>query len=200
MAMAGVVDLTQEDAGDLAVQEDAPDLAPQHHHDRYHLRMWIHEPPLAKPSVRHGPGRGGLWRVYTDRKAKAKSDRLRGMISRAMTEHGYQTIPRDRPVKLTMWAFLRRPNDDFVSKVRGPGRLKESASSRKETIVPMKPDNDNLAKLLLDSLSGVLFVDDAQIVDLHIYKLRDSAGFCEGRLAIEVSVCECSVEDMMPNF
>ena len=33
-------------------------------------------------------------------------------------------------------------------------------------------DVDNL-KLLLDSMKGILFADDAQVIELHIYKFKD---------------------------
>ena len=34
----------------------------------------------------------------------------------------------------------------------------------------LKPDADNLAKAVLDALNGVVFVDDAQVVDLAVSK------------------------------
>jgi len=33
-----------------------------------------------------------------------------------------------------------------------------------------KIDLDNLGKLVIDSLSGIVFVDDKQVVELHLYK------------------------------
>ena len=64
----------------------------------------------------------------------------------------------------------------------------------------MKPDNDNLAKLLLDAVKGVLYEDDAQVVDLQIIKLRDNEGLCEGRIAIQVGICKTPISEMLPNF
>jgi Holliday junction resolvase RusA-like endonuclease len=42
----------------------------------------------------------------------------------------------------------------------------------------VKPDVDNFAKFLLDSLTGALFVDDAQVVVLHMYKLHVTTREC----------------------
>ena len=53
-------------------------------------------------------------------------------------------------------------------------------------MVPVKPDVDNLSKFLLDALTGVLFEDDAQVVDLHMFKIRDSVGLCNGLVALDV--------------
>jgi Holliday junction resolvase RusA-like endonuclease len=49
----------------------------------------------------------------------------------------------------------------------------------------VKPDVDNFGTFLLDSLTGALFVDDAQVVAIHMYKLRDYEGMCNGRIQIE---------------
>lgn len=36
---------------------------------------------------------------------------------------------------------------------------------------PMKkPDSDNIAKIVLDSLNGIAYNDDAQVVELHMFK------------------------------
>jgi hypothetical protein len=58
------------------------------------------------------------------------------------------------------------------------GRLK--AAARRLLFVPITPDIDNLAKFVLDSLIGVGYADDAQVVKLEVYKLRDSIGSCNG--------------------
>ncbi len=34
----------------------------------------------------------------------------------------------------------------------------------------MKPDNDNIAKSVLDALNGLAYVDDKQIVELKVNK------------------------------
>ena len=67
-------------------------------------------------------------------------------------------------------------------------------------MVAIKPDNDNLAKFLLDSVTEVLFADDAQIVDLRILKLRDNEGLCEGRVGIHCRQFTGHYSERMPNF
>lgn len=37
--------------------------------------------------------------------------------------------------------------------------------------VQSKPDCDNIAKIILDSLNGYAYVDDKQIIDLSVFKL-----------------------------
>ena len=82
------------------------------------------------------------------------------------------------------WFFLRRPNTDFVSNRREAGRLKPEAKDN--PLVPIKPDTDNLAKFLLDALTGLVFHDDAQVVEVHMFKMRDNRGLCEGETAVWV--------------
>jgi hypothetical protein len=84
---------------------------------------------------------------------------------------------------------MKRPNDDFRGRVRGPGRLKEESTTYEETIVPVKPDVDNF---------GALFVDNAQVVALHMYKLRDNKGMCNGRMQIECSIAVRAIVSCYP--
>ena len=64
----------------------------------------------------------------------------------------------------------------------------------------IKPDNDNMAKLLMDAITGVFYEDDSQVVDLRMFKLRDSFGLCQGRIALDVGPNRMSVAQMMPDF
>jgi Holliday junction resolvase RusA-like endonuclease len=165
-------------------------------HDQFQL--WIPMRPLAKPSVSFGKGRGGGWRAYFDNNATRARNQMKAFVQQAAATTGFQRIPRNQPVEIKAWFLLRRPDDDFVGRRRGIGRLKESALA--EWIVPVKPDTDNMAKLLLDALTGVLFVDDAQVTDMHMWKLRDSHGLCEGRVAIEVNMFNKPMTAVMPRF
>ena len=122
------------------------------------------------------------------------------IVQEAARAAGHVKMPREKPVAVVLWCHLRRPDSDFVSRTRACGRLKPEAIRDDNTMVAIKPDNDNLAKLLLEALTGVLCTDDAQIVDLRVYKLRDNVGLCEGRIATEVDVFKKSVAEMSPNF
>jgi Holliday junction resolvase RusA-like endonuclease len=51
----------------------------------------------------------------------------------------------------------------------------------------LRPDADNLLKILIDSLKGVAMIDDAQITSLHVYKLPDDG---DKRVEVEVNVME----------
>ena len=171
--------------------------------EEHELKVWINRRPLSKPSVRMGPGRGGpkgYFRMFTDNEARREMNAVKEVVQQAATNQGFSPIPRDKPVKVTIWCMLKRPTTDFASKKRGIGRLKACATCHALTAVPVKPDNDNLAKLLLDAVKGVLYEDDAQVVNLQIIKLRDNEGLCEGRIAIQVGICKTPISEMLPNF
>lgn len=197
------MDLTwksSEDEEESVKEDDSTQKAPA---PGWTYKMWISTCPVAKPSVSFGPGRGGpsgLWRRYLHTDVTAKMNELKQQCSEAMRSHGFVIVPREVPVKVKAWFFTRRPNEDFISRVRAEGRLKPSAKEDSGTIVPVKGDIDNMAKFLLDALTGALYTDDAQVVELILFKLRDSAGTCEGRIAIECSTICTPTQQLMPEF
>ena len=118
----------------------------------------------------------------------------------AAIRQGFQPIPRNQPVEMKAWFFLRRPASDFTSRRRGMENLKQTARADSQTIMAVKPDTDNMGKFLLDALTGTLYEDDSQVVELHMFKLRDNDGLCNGKVAIEVGVSKKTAAAMMPNF
>lgn len=88
-------------------------------------------------------------------------------------------------VSMNIKCYLKRPNSDFKGGVRSPMNLKTTAPQ----VVPIVPDIDNLAKFVLDGLTGIVYKDDCQVVSLTILKLRDNMGNCNGRTEICVEEC-----------
>ena len=144
--------------------------------------------------------REGKFRAFFDNRAQQRKAEVTAIVQEAARVAGHVTTPREKPVAVVLWCCLRRPDSNFVSRTRGCGQLKAEAVRDDNTMVAIKPDNDNLAKLLLDALTGVLCVDDAHIVDVRVYKLRDNVDLCEGRIAMEVDVFKKSAAETSPNF
>lgn len=206
--MSEVVDLTEEsnDDFDHGQETDPGPPAPPINPPIPTLRIHVDMCPISKPSIRFGPGRGGggragnFYRRYVENDVVAKMGLLREICRSAASAHGMPIIPRNQPVSIKAWFFLKRPAEDFTSRRRAVGRLREEALSVANTVVPVKPDVDNFAKFLLDSLTGGLFVDDAQVVTLHMYKLRDNEGLCNGRMQIECTLFHQSLESILPGW
>lgn len=78
------------------------------------------------------------------------------------------------PIKASIEAYYTIPK----SKSK---KIKEQM--RKNMIRPTKkPDSDNVAKAVLDSINGIAYKDDAQVVDLTVSKYWADEGFVKVRL------------------
>jgi Holliday junction resolvase RusA-like endonuclease len=83
----------------------------------------------------------------------------------------YKGEPLDCPLQVKIMAYRSRPK-----------------SKRTEVYAATKPDYDNIEKLLGDALEGILWVNDARIVDgrcIKFYAPPEAPGWIE----IEVSHC-----------
>ncbi len=80
---------------------------------------------------------------------------------------------------------LKRPKNHFLSNKPGPGRLRSQYSCNNR--VSTRVDVDNLAKFVLDSLNGILYVDDRQIVELHVKKVFDNEDECLGKTQVWIT-------------
>ena len=90
---------------------------------------------------------------------------------------------------------MKRPKSHFVNNKPGPGRLKAKSPP---LLASIRSDVDNLTKFVLDSLNGVLYEDDRQIVSLRATKLLDNEDDCVGSIEFFVrSVDEKDVEKLV---
>jgi Holliday junction resolvase RusA-like endonuclease len=96
-------------------------------------------------------------------------------------------FPQNECLKLTILFRMKRPLSHFVASKPGPGRLKSTFAGQR-LASNNRCDVDNLAKFVLDSLNGVLYVDDKQVVCLNALKVYDTEGCCLGATEVEISV------------
>lgn len=96
-------------------------------------------------------------------------------------------FPQNECLQLTILFRMKRPLSHFIASKPGPGRLK-SAFAVQRLASNNRCDVDNLAKFVLDSLNGVLYVDDKQVVSLNVLKVYDTEGSCLGATEVEISV------------
>ena len=113
------------------------------------LRIIITEEPQPKGRVRTTFINGKV-RSYTPERTQNAQDAIIWRLMR----HQEDCFARDIPVKLTATFF----------------RTKSKYLPKRETLPHRKPDLDNLLKLLLDAMIGVLVVDDCQITALRVSK------------------------------
>jgi len=102
---------------------------------------------------------------------------------------------------MTVIFRTKRPNTDFIGGRPGAGRMRpmmdvaEDGSVSDSSLTaptalapPPRTDVDNLAKFVLDSLNGLLYEDDRQIVSLQATKCRDNEGACQGSTEVYIRV------------
>lgn len=93
-----------------------------------------------------------------------------------LAKMGYKDEPLDGQIEVDVWFY--RPVQKSLSKKERARRLSG------ECRPTVKPDLDNYIKSALDGLNGVLWTDDARIVDLHAHK------YYSDRPRIEITVRE----------
>lgn len=119
--------------------------------------------PIAQPRIK-ATSIGGYARVYTPKTADAyKASIAKAFIDTVKRDRIDEWSPRICAVSMEIQFIMPRPKSMIWR-------------SRPMPQVPhtKRPDGDNLAKAVLDSLLGLAWVDDAQVYDLTIKKFISS--------------------------
>lgn len=144
------------------------------HYSERKIQFTVRGNPL--PLRRHRTSRGFMYNP-----SQKAQDCFRDCVYQLLgsNESDLTTIypPTSDLVRVVLVFYMKRPNHHFRSAKRGPGRLRAKAPA---TFSYTRTDVDNLAKFVLDSLNAVCFVDDHQVVSLHVTKLYDNRGDCLG--------------------
>ena len=116
--------------------------------------------------------RGAFTHAYTPEKTKTYEDEIRYMARCAMGA----SPPLETPVTVAIYIRMEIPKS-FSKQKR-----KDALAG---IIKPMKkPDLDNVSKCFLDAMNGHVYLDDKQVVNLHVTKVYSEIG------AVEVMVKE----------
>ena len=102
---------------------------------------------------------GKFTRVYTDKQTLDYEALIKFFAAEAMGS----TDPLETPV--SVFLYIRHGVPQSYSKKRTEACLSGLEQPCK------KPDIDNIAKTYLDGMNGVVFLDDTQVVDLHVKKV-----------------------------
>lgn len=113
------------------------------------LEATIPGPPATWQRPRRGEGGKGAFTTTSMRKAKAHA--RAALAAEALRA---RWAPATCPLQVTIECVRNRKPD-------------------------ARPDGDNLAKLVLDAANGVLWDDDARVVDLRVIKRRPEVGEVE---------------------
>jgi Holliday junction resolvase RusA-like endonuclease len=129
------------------------------------MRFTVFGKPEGKARARV-PRRG---HAYTPDKTRAYEE----MVQLAFREQCWGEVPFTAgiPVKVSIIAFYAVP--------QSASRKMRERMKNNEIAPTVKPDWDNVGKIVCDALNGVAWHDDAQVVDAHVEK----------RYGIEPMVC-----------
>ena len=124
------------------------------------LYIWIAGIPAPKGSTKSFPfkranGTTGVSTTNANPKTKYWQERV-------ATEAQKMSIDNDR------WYIKKDPRGGAVGVIMT--FYLPQPKSRKNSGPTTKPDADKLARAILDGLTGVLFDDDSQVVELAVYK------------------------------
>jgi Holliday junction resolvase RusA-like endonuclease len=121
------------------------------------IRFIIPGEPRGKGRPR-ASSRGGFTRLYTD----AKTASYENLCALACKEAMKGQDPIAGPVSVSV--TLSFPVPKSASKKKAADMLAGKIRHTK------KPDADNCLKAILDGINGIAFVDDAQVVEICVFK------------------------------
>ena len=107
--------------------------------------------------------------------SKEDKERLTEIARTSVLEKGFDSFPIFGPgvAVIMQFEFMRRlPNTCFVGNDR-TRPLKAGHSRHVNVPDTMVPDLDNLVKIIKDSLIGVFYADDSQVVSYQATKMMD---------------------------
>ena len=142
----------------------------------------------SKPGSKAGKNKSHRYNA-SEPKEKAFRAAAKAQLQIQCPNHPLPIFGEGTPVAVHLVFGMKRPNDDFKARRRGPGRLKEGKRVER-AVANFAADTDNLTKLALDALNKVAYMDDKQIVYLTALKIPDNYSSCEGFSSVKVRPIE----------
>jgi len=102
---------------------------------------------------------GKFTKVYTDQQTLDYETAIGVSAAHAMGS----SQPIETPV--AVFLYIRLPIPQSYSKKRSEACLSGSEHPTK------KPDIDNVAKVFLDAMNGIVYKDDTQVIQMHVNKV-----------------------------
>lgn len=102
--------------------------------------------------------RGNFVSTYSPQKTKTYEDEIRLMAKAAMGASEALETPVTVAIYIRVGipkSFSKQKRKDALANIERPTK---------------KPDIDNIAKCFLDAMNGIVYLDDKQVVSLHITK------------------------------
>ena len=136
---------------------------------------WVEFVAVMNPSPQPRVGSSPMGHRYSLPKGHPTAryrQRVKALARQAMADAGYE--PWHGPIGIMIEYYRHRPK-----------RLMRKKDPEHAVWAPTRPDVDNYNKATFDALNGVVWVDDGQIVEEHVYK-RYHAKSTKPRICIRI--------------
>ncbi len=122
------------------------------------ISLTIPGKPLGKQRPRFAK-MGKFVKVYTPKETMDREAEIRELFQQKYPEH----IPYENAVSCKAVIYLSIP--------KATSKIKKQQMLNNDLKAIVKPDADNAVKLVMDSINGIAYKDDSQVVILEIEKL-----------------------------
>lgn len=114
---------------------------------------------------------GKFVQAYDPKASSEEKATVRLIAQQAVEEQQWAFPSPDMPIRLEITSYRKVP--------RGR-QLWYCEAARLNIVAPLtKPDNDNVLKLYMDAMSGVVYPDDKQVFDIRIAKVFSEQSYTE---------------------
>ena len=136
------------------------------------IKFCVDGEPMGKqrPKARNT---GKFIHIYTPSATGNYENRVRDSYKKVAAIHEFEEYSAHSEISATIIAYYQIPKSHykFYKREKVTRLDKEGQEMLNGTIRPTKkPDTDNIAKIILDSLNGVAYVDDSRITTLLVMK------------------------------
>ena len=104
----------------------------------------------------------GHARAYDSKGSREEKAAIRLVAQQAMAEQGWTFPSPDMPIKVEIVSYRKVP--------RSKQRWFAEAGLHGDIVPLSKPDTDNVIKLYLDAMNGVVYPDDKQVYNMQVIK------------------------------
>lgn len=123
------------------------------------ISFTIYGQPVGKGRPKFSGRYGNTRHAYTPKKTREYEENVKASF---LSRFGMLPFKKDAKLCVEIHAWYQIPKSK-------PKQVKENM--RLEIIRPtVKPDLDNVIKIIMDSLNGVAYPDDKQVVEIHAIK------------------------------
>ena len=135
------------------------------------INLTINGRPQGKARPRLGKGR-----IYTPQQT-LDYEALVGWTYK--NKYNVDKMGTDNPLKMNIKAYFKIPKSE----------TRPMKAYLKDKYYPHKPDSDNIAKIVMDGLNGLAYLDDNQVVSLNVEKW-----YTDEEERVEIEIEEISYE------